>query len=158
MAKPSARQKANQFLSQIGTAGGTVGAVTAPQLVAFGAGDLANQVISGSVDQYAAIRGQGAGLSVGSPDQSAPPIVPDLAGSYLQLNLPGSPLPAHGLLGAHSLKAAQALQDRIVASNQAYLLQAMPVRGQLVLTPMETALNAANQLQKKTSNRRGGRR
>lgn len=158
MAKPSARQRANQFLSQIGTAGGPVGAMTAPQLVSYGAGDLASQVQSGLVDQYAAIRGQVVAPAVGSPDQAPPPIVPDLAGSYVNLNLPGSPLPSNGLMAAHGVKAAQSLQDTITASNQAFLLQAMPMRGELPLSPMQTAVNAASQLRKKTSKQRGGQR
>lgn len=157
MAKPSARQKANQFLSQIGTAGGPVGAMTAPQLVSYGAGDLVNQVTSGLVDQYAAQRG-GAGPAVGSPQGATAPITPNLSDSYLNLSLPGSPLPIHGLLTSQNLRAAQATQDSITAMGQQMVAQMMPPVGMLPVTPMMSAVDAAQQLQKKTSKQRRGQR
>lgn len=153
MAKPSARQKANQFLAQIGTAGGPVGAMTAPQLVSYGAGDLANQVQSGLVDQYAAQRAQAAGPALGSPDQAAPPITNNLAANYLNLSLPGSPLPMYGLLGSHNLRAAQVTQDAITAQQQQYIASMVPPRGVLPMTPMQMAKTAAKKVQNKTSNR-----
>jgi hypothetical protein len=158
MAKPSARQKTDQFLSQIGTAGGPIGAMTAPQLVGYGAADLANQVNAGLVDQYAAIRGQGTSPVVGGPQQAPPPIVPDLAGSYLNLSLPGSPLPSYGLLGVQNLRAAQANQDNLMAMGQQMLFPVMPQTGMLPLSPMEIASNMANQLQKQNSKQRRGQR
>ena len=51
--KAGAREKADKFLAAIGTAGGPIGA---PGLVQFGAGDTSRQVMSGNVDEYAAIR------------------------------------------------------------------------------------------------------
>ena len=158
MAKPSARQKTDQFLSQIGTAGGPVGAMTAPQLVGFGAADLANQSMAGLVDQYASIRSQGANPTVGAPGQAPPPIVPDLAGSYLNLSLPGSPLPGYGLLGVQNLRAAQATQDSLMTAAQQMLLPMLPPVGMLPLSPMQVASNMANKLQKQNSKQRRGQR
>jgi hypothetical protein len=153
MAKPSARQKANQFLSQIGTAGGPVGAMTAPQLVSYGAGDLINQVQSGMIDEYARQRSQGLNPAVGAPDQAEPPITSNLAADYLNLSLPGSPLPMHGLMGAHNLKAAQVTQDHITAMQQQYVSQMMPQTGVLPLSPLQLAKKTAKKVQNKTSNR-----
>ena len=51
--KKSTTEKADQFLSGLGTAGGAIGS---PQLVGFGGTDLQNQVMSGNIDEYASIR------------------------------------------------------------------------------------------------------
>ena len=158
MAKPSAQQRADKFLSQIGTAGGPIGATTAPGLVAYGAADLANQVMAGMVDEYAAQRGQGTGPAVGSPNAVALPITNNLSANYLNLALPGSPLPMHGLLGAHKARTAQLMQDNILAAQQQFMNSVLPPTGALPLSPMQMAANAAKNLQKKTSKQRSGQR
>jgi len=158
MAKASVSQKASQFLSQLGTAGGPVGAMTAPGLVTFGAGNLQEQVLSGLSDNYAFQRGSAANPAVGSPDSAAAAMSPNLAANYLNLSLPGSPLPMNGLMGSHNLRAAQVTQDRIVAMDQQMYMQMLPQRGVLPVSPMQAAVGAAKQLQSKTSKqRRGGR-
>ena len=48
--KKSTTEKADQFLSGLGTAGGAIGS---PQLVGFGGADVQRQVMSGNVDEYA---------------------------------------------------------------------------------------------------------
>ena len=61
--KPSARERANNFIAQYGTAGGPIGA---PGLIYFGAGDVARQIQSGNIDQYAAIRMANGGPELGN--------------------------------------------------------------------------------------------
>ena len=51
--KKSTTEKADQFLSGLGTAGGAIGS---PQLIGFGGTDVQNQVMSGNIDEYARIR------------------------------------------------------------------------------------------------------
>ena len=51
--KKSTTEKADKFLSGLGTSGGAIGS---PQLVGFGGTDIQNQVMSGNVDEYANIR------------------------------------------------------------------------------------------------------
>ena len=63
--KAGAREKADQFLEAIGTAGGPIGA---PGLVQFGAGDTARQVMAGNTDEYAPIRMQDMQTQVGNPN------------------------------------------------------------------------------------------
>lgn len=151
MAKPSARQRADQFLSQIGTAGGPVGAMTAPQLVAYGAGDLINQVQAGLVDEYAAQRAQVTNATVNDPGQAPPPISSNLAASYLNLSLPGSPLPMQGLLGAHNLRSAQVTQDHITAQQQLSMSSMLPFTGVLPMSPLQMAKSAAKKVQNNTN-------
>ena len=126
--KASARERADNFLAAIGTAGGPVGA---PGLVSFGAGDLARQVQSGNVDQYAAIRMTNGALGVGDPNAPVPPMPQDLDAAYLKLNLPGSPLPRNGLLAPQFTRSAELTQDAIIANEQMMLTQFMPPVGQL---------------------------
>ena len=87
----STTEKADQFLSGLGTAGGPIGS---PQLMGFGGTDIQNQVMSGNIDEYASIRMRQGDTRVG--ESAAMPS--DLDASYLKLNLPGSPLPTNGLL------------------------------------------------------------
>ena len=63
--KASAGDRAAQFLAKIGTAGGPAGA---PGLVAFGAGDLQQQVMTGMSDEYAAIRARDLAPEIGTPN------------------------------------------------------------------------------------------
>jgi hypothetical protein len=126
--KASARERADEFLAAIGTAGGPVGS---PGLVSFGAGDLARQVQSGNIDEYGAIRAQAAQAQVGDPRAPQPRMPQDLDASYLKLNLPGSPLPHNGLLTPQYLRNAEMVQDQIMMNEQMMASQFMPPVGQL---------------------------
>ena len=126
--KAGAREKADKFLAAIGTAGGPIGA---PGLVQFGAGDTSRQVMSGNVDEYAAIRMQDMQTQVGNPNAPQPRMPRDLDNSYLKLNLPGSPLPANGLLAPRGVSHADMMQDQIGMQMQYALMPNMPVTGQL---------------------------
>lgn len=122
--------KASQFLSMIGTAGGPIGS---PSLIGFGPSNLAEQVQYGMSDNYARQRMAGDQPIVGSP---APQMPMDLDAGYLRLNMPGSPLPMHGLMTSHNLRAAQIAQDQMTAQEQMVLLGMMPQRGQLPVGQM----------------------
>lgn len=126
--KAGARERADQFLDQIGTAGGAIGS---PSLFTFGAADTASQLMAGNTDQYAPQRAAATGIAIGD-QQGQPPAMPtDLDAAYLKLNLPGSPLPANGLLAPQMISNAEMVQKQIFANEQAYLLQNTPYRGQL---------------------------
>ena len=120
--KASTTEKADKFLQNIGTAGGAIGS---PQLIGFGASDSMNQVAAGNRDEYANIRMREGDTRVveGSKMPS------DLDASYLKLNLPGSPLPANGLLAPQNLRAAERNQDMIVANEQMFLAKYLPAAG-----------------------------
>ncbi len=120
--KKSTTEKADQFLSGLGTAGGAIGS---PQLVGFGGTDIQNQVMSGNVDEYANIRMRQGDTRIG--ESAAMPS--DLDASYLKLNLPGSPLPANGLLAPQNVNAAEATQKMIMSEEQMFLAQYLPVAG-----------------------------
>jgi hypothetical protein len=141
--KANAGARTAQFLSQIGTAGGPVGALASPNLVAFGAGNIQEQLMAGNSDQYAVQRGSGAVAPIGSPHVQSSPMPSNLSDAYLMLNMPGSPLPSYGLLAAHNLKAAQITQDSGRVMDQRMLTGAMPITGQL---PVDSAIAAAQQL------------
>jgi hypothetical protein len=126
--KASAGNRAQQFLTGFGTAGGPVGS---PGLLGFGAQDLVQQIQSGLSDQYAALRAAGGQVGVGSPNAPQPSMPQDLDAAYLKLNLPGSPLPQNALLAPQFIDAAQYAQDNIVASEQYAMSQYMPPTGQL---------------------------
>ena len=120
--KKSTTEKADKFLSGLGTSGGAIGS---PQLVGFGGTDIQNQVMSGNVDEYANIRMRQGDTRIG--ESAAMPS--DLDASYLKLNLPGSPLPANGLLAPRNIRAAEQTQDAIMASEQQFLAQYLPAAG-----------------------------
>ena len=120
--KKSTTEKADQFLSGLGTAGGAIGS---PQLVGFGGTDIQNQVMSGNVDEYANIRMRQGDTRIG--ESAAMPS--DLDASYLKLNLPGSPLPANGLLAPRNIVAAEQTQDMILSQEQMFLAQFLPAAG-----------------------------
>ena len=111
--KKSTTEKADQFLSGLGTAGGAIGS---PQLVGFGGTDIQNQVMSGNIDEYASIRMRQGDTRVG--ESAAMPS--DLDASYLKLNLPGSPLPTNGLLAPQNMNAAEATQNMIMSEEQMF--------------------------------------
>ena len=106
--KKSTTEKADQFLSGLGTAGGAIGS---PQLVGFGGTDLQSQVMSGNIDEYESIRMRQGDTRVA--ESAAMPS--DLDASYLKLNLPGSPLPTNGLLAPQNMNAAEATQNMIMS-------------------------------------------
>ena len=120
--KKSTTEKADKFLSGLGTAGGAIGS---PQLVGFGGTDIQNQVMSGNVDEYANIRMRQEEIKIG--ESAAMP--PDLDASYLKLNLPGSPLPTNGLLAPRNMIAAEQNQDMILSQEQMFLAQFLPAAG-----------------------------
>lgn len=126
--KASAGERAAQFLASIGTAGGAVGS---PALFTFGAGNLAQQVQSGNIDEYANIRARGSAPQIGNPNVPQPALPSDLDSAYLKLNLPGSPLPRNGLLMPQFLDSAEYTQDAILANEQRVYGQFMPMTGQL---------------------------
>jgi hypothetical protein len=126
--KTSARDRADQFLAAIGTAGGPVGA---PGLVAFGAGDIARQIQSGNMDEYAAIRAMNGGPVVGDPNAPQPRMPQDLDAAYLKLNLPGSPLPRNGLLSPQFQQAAELIQNQLINQEQYAMIPMMLQTGQL---------------------------
>lgn len=97
--KASTTEKADKFLQSIGTAGGAIGS---PQLVGFGGMDTMSQVAAGNRDEYANIRMKQGDTRV----VEGAKMPSDLDASYLKLNLPGSPLPANGLLVPQNLRAA----------------------------------------------------
>jgi len=124
--KKSTTEKADQFLTGLGTAGGAIGS---PQLIGFGGTDIQNQVMSGNVDEYAAIRMKEGDTRI----VEGAKMPSDLDASYLKLNLPGSPLPANGLLAPRNIRAAEQTQDAIMASEQQFLAQYLPAAGLMQL-------------------------
>jgi hypothetical protein len=157
--KASVGARASQFLSQIGTAGGPVGALNSPNLVAFGAGALREELVAGNTDPYAVQRMGTEGPVIGSPAQhmnpalnNAAPMPANLATSYLHLNQPGSPLPMYGLMADHNMKAAQITQDNIRTMDQRMLTGMMPLTGQL---PISAGISAAQQLTAQAAKQRG---
>ena len=120
--KKSTTEKADQFLTGLGTAGGAIGS---PQLMGFGGTDIQNQVMSGNMDEYANIRMRQDEIKIG--ESGAMP--PDLDASYLKLNLPGSPLPVNGLLAPQNIIGAQQTQDMIRSEEQMFLARFIPAAG-----------------------------
>ena len=120
--KKSTTEKADQFLTGLGTAGGAIGS---PQLMGFGGTDIQNQVMSGNMDEYANIRMRQDEIKIG--ESAAMPS--DLDASYLKLNLPGSPLPTNGLLAPQNIVGAQQTQDMIMSQEQMFLAQYLPAAG-----------------------------
>lgn len=128
--KSSARERAERFLVNVGTAGGPVGA---EGLYTFGAANLAAQVESGNIDQYAAMRGQNGSPVVGQTGAPAPAMPRDLDSAYLKLNLPGSPLTRNALLSPQMQSAAEFNQNSIITNEQYLMMQGMPQTGMLPL-------------------------
>lgn len=120
--RKSTTEKADQFLTGLGTAGGAIGS---PQLMGFGGTDIQNQVMSGNMDEYANIRMRQDEIKIG--ESAAMP--PDLDASYLKLNLPGSPLPVNGLLAPQNIIGAQQTQDMIRSEEQMFLARFIPAAG-----------------------------
>ena len=149
--KASVGDRASQFLSQIGTAGGPVGAMTAPNLVTYGAGNIQEQLVAGNSDQYARQRGAGSTAVFGSPHNQAVPMPANLSDGYLMLNQQGSPLPMYGLMAPHNTKAAQITQDSMLTMDQRMMTGMMPFTGQL---PIGNAVAAAQQMGAKAAQQR----
>ena len=124
--KKSTTEKADQFLSGLGTAGGAIGS---PQLIGFGGTDVQNQINAGNIDEYASIRMRQGDTRI--EESAAMPS--DLDASYLKLNLPGSPLPANGLLAPQNLRAAEQTQDVIRSQEQMFLAKFIPAAGLMQL-------------------------
>ena len=124
--KASTTEKADKFLQGIGTAGGPIGS---PQLVGFGGTDTMSQLAAGNRDEYANIRMREGDTRV----VDAAKMPSDLDASYLKLNLPGSPLPANGLLAPQNLRAAEQTQDSIKSEEQMFLAKFIPAAGLMQL-------------------------
>ena len=124
--KKSTTEKADQFLTGLGTAGGAIGS---PQLMGFGGTDIQNQVMSGNIDEYASIRMRQGDTRI--EESAAMPS--DLDASYLKLNLPGSPLPANGLLAPQNMVAAERNQNFIRSEEQMFLAKFIPAAGLMQL-------------------------
>ena len=116
--KANAQEKADAFLAGLGTAGGAIGA---PGLVTFGAGDTQRQVITGNSDNNWAAKEQQMVEDAAMPQ--------NLDASYLKLNLPGSPLPMNGLTAAQNLNASISNQKMFLSHYQMTLAQMMPPGG-----------------------------
>ena len=120
--KASTTEKADKFLQGIGTAGGPIGS---PQLIGFGGTDTMSQLAAGNRDEYANIRMREGDTRV----VEGAKMPSDLDASYLKLNLPGSPLPANGLLAPQNIRAAEQTQDMIRSQEQMFLAQYLPAAG-----------------------------
>ena len=120
--KASTTEKADKFLQSIGTAGGAIGS---PQLIGFGATDTMSQVAAGNRDEYANIRMKEGDTRI----VEGAKMPSDLDASYLKLNLPGSPLPANGLLAPQNLRAAERNQDMIGVNEQMFLAKYLQAAG-----------------------------
>ena len=116
--KANAQEKADAFLAGLGTAGGAIGA---PGLVMFGAGDTQRQVITGNTDNNWAAKEQQMVEDAAMPQ--------NLDASYLKLNLPGSPLPMNGLTSVQNLNASISNQKMFLSHYQMTLAQMMPPGG-----------------------------
>ena len=116
--KANAQEKADAFLAGLGTAGGAIGA---PGLVTFGAGDTQRQVITGNSDNNWAAKEQQMVEDAAMPQ--------NLDASYLKLNLPGSPLPMNGLTSVQNLNASISNQKMFLSQYQMTLAQMMPPGG-----------------------------
>ena len=124
--KASTTEKADKFLQGIGTAGGPIGS---PQLVGFGGTDTMSQLAAGNRDEYANIRMKEGDTRV----VEGAKMPSDLDASYLKLNLPGSPLPANGLLAPQNMVAAERNQDFIRSEEHMFLAKYMPAAGLMQL-------------------------
>ena len=124
--KARTTDRADQFLQAIGTAGGPIGA---PQLIGFGGTDVQSQLAAGNTDEYANIRMREGDTRV----VEGAKMPSDLDASYLKLNLPGSPLPANGLLAPQNLRAAEQTQDVIRSQEQMFLAKFIPAAGLMQL-------------------------
>ena len=124
--KASTSEKADKFLQGIGTAGGPIGS---PQLIGFGGTDTMSQLAAGNRDEYAAIRMRQGDTRV----VEGAKMPSDLDASYLKLNLPGSPLPANGLLAPQNMVAAERNQNFIRSEEQMFLAKFIPAAGLMQL-------------------------
>ena len=124
--KASTSEKADKFLQGIGTAGGPIGS---PQLIGFGGTDTMSQLQAGNRDEYAAIRMREGDTRV----VEGAKMPSDLDASYLKLNLPGSPLPANGLLAPQNMVAAERNQNFIRSEEQMFLAKFIPAAGLMQL-------------------------
>jgi hypothetical protein len=121
-------KRAANFIAAIGTSGGSVGSAA---LIGFGAGAVTGALASAYQREQGQHRMAGEAIEIGSPHSQNAVMPTDLQAGYLNLNIFGSPLPAHGLMGAHNLRASQRIQDQATASAQQYMSAYMPQTGQV---------------------------
>ena len=124
--KASTTEKADKFLQGIGTAGRTIGSA---ELIGFGGTETASQLAAGNRDEYANIRMRQGDTRV----VEGAKMPSDLDASYLKLNLPGSPLPANGLLAPQNMVAAERNQNFIRSEEQMFLAKFIPAAGLMQL-------------------------
>jgi len=127
-------KRAANFIAAIGTSngpGGPGGPVGPASLIAFGAGAVTGALATAYQREQKLHRMAGEAIEIGSPHSQSVVMPPDLQAGYLNLNTFGSPLPTHGLMGAHNLRASQRIQDQATASAQQYISAYMPQTGQL---------------------------
>ena len=84
-----------------------------------------SQLQAGNRDEYANIRMKEGDTRI----VEGAKMPSDLDASYLKLNLPGSPLPANGLLVPQNLRAAERNQDMIGVNEQMFLAKYLPAAG-----------------------------
>jgi len=121
-------KRAANFIAAIGTSGGPVGSAA---LIGFGAGAVTGALATAYQREQGLHRMAGEAIEIGSPHSQSVVMPPDLQAGYLNLNTFGSPLPTHGLMGAHNLRASQRIQDQATASAQQYISAYIPQTGQL---------------------------
>ncbi len=121
-------KRAANFIAAIGTSGGPVGSAA---LIGFGAGAVTGALATAYQREQGLHRMAGEAIEIGSPHSQSVVMPPDLQAGYLNLNTFGSPLPTHGLMGAHNLRASQRIQDQATESAQQYISAYMPQTGQL---------------------------
>ena len=127
--KANAQEKADAFLAGLGTAGGAIGA---PGLMTFGAGDVQRQVVYGNSDTQRQVITGNTDNNWSAKEQQIvedAPMPQNLDASYLKLNLPGSPLPMNGLTAAQNLNASISNQKMFLSHYQMTLAQMMPPGG-----------------------------
>jgi hypothetical protein len=70
-------------------------------------------------------------VQVGTPESQGQMMPQDLAGGYLNLAVPGSPLGQMGMMSGINARNAQIMQDAIQAQQLQQLMQMQAMRGQL---------------------------
>jgi hypothetical protein len=86
---------------------------------------------SGAITGPAEQRRQPEQVQVGDPNSQGQMMPQDLAGGYLNLAIPGSPLGQMGLMSGISMRNGQITQDAILAQQLQQLTRMQAMRGQL---------------------------
>ena len=86
---------------------------------------------AGNITGPGAERRQPEQVQVGNPHSQGQMMPQDLAGGYLNLAIPGSPLGQMGMMSGIQARNAQITQDAIQAQQLQELMQMQAMRGQL---------------------------